>query len=76
MAGVQFLTGARDFSLLHCFQVGSGAYPATYAMDTGNSFPGVKRLEREADHSSLSSAEVKKDGAIPAFFHTSSWYGA
>jgi hypothetical protein len=29
--------------------------------------PGVKLLEREADHSSVSSAEVKNGGTIPAF---------
>jgi hypothetical protein len=29
-------------------------------MDTGDSYPGVRRLGREADHSPLSSAEIKK----------------
>jgi hypothetical protein len=29
-------------------------------MDTGGSFPGVKRPGREADHSTPASAEVKK----------------
>jgi hypothetical protein len=41
-------------------QTGSGAHPASYPMDTGITYPGVKRLEREADHSPPSSAEVKK----------------
>jgi hypothetical protein len=38
--------------------------------------PGIKRLGREADHSPSSDAEVKKVGAIPPFFHTSSWRDA
>jgi hypothetical protein len=38
--------------------------------------PGVKRQEREADHSYLSSAEVKKGGAIAPLPRKSSWLGA
>jgi hypothetical protein len=38
----------------------AGVYPTSYKMDTGSSFPGVKRQGREADHSPLNSAEVKK----------------
>jgi hypothetical protein len=34
---------------------------------TGGCFPGVKRQGREADHSPLSSAEVKNCGAIHPF---------
>jgi hypothetical protein len=33
----------------------------------GSVLPGVKRERREADHSPLTSAEVKYDGAIPPF---------
>jgi len=33
---------------------GSGAHPASYPTCTGGSFPGVKRLDREADHLPLS----------------------
>jgi hypothetical protein len=51
---------ARNFSLLHSIQIGSGAHRATYPMGTG-----VTRLWREADHSPPSSAEVKNGGAIP-----------
>jgi hypothetical protein len=36
---------------------------------------GVKRPGRQADHSHLSSAEVKNDGAIPPLPHTSSCTG-
>jgi hypothetical protein len=54
-------------------QTGSGAQPASYPMGNGDSFPGVKEPEREADHSSPSSAEVKNGGAILPLQHTSSW---
>jgi hypothetical protein len=37
--------------------------------------PGVKWPEREAEHLTLSSAEVKNDD-VPPFPHTSSWRGA
>jgi hypothetical protein len=37
---------------------------------------GVKRPEREADHSNPSSAEVKNGGVILSFRHTFSWRGA
>jgi len=40
-------------------QVGPGAHPASYTMDTG-SFPGVKRPGRKVDHPSPSTAEVKE----------------
>jgi hypothetical protein len=43
-------------------------------MGTGGAFPRVKRPGREADHSSPSSAEVKKGGAIHPLPHTSSWH--
>jgi hypothetical protein len=36
--------------------------------------PGVKRQVREADHSRLSSAEVKNARIIPIFLHMSSWH--
>jgi hypothetical protein len=55
---------ARDFSLLHIFQIGSEAHPVSYPMGTGVFLQEVKRPEREADLSP-SSAEVKNCGAIP-----------
>jgi hypothetical protein len=45
----------QEFSLLHVVQTDSGAHPGSYAM-----VPGVKGLSPEADHSSPTSAEVKK----------------
>jgi hypothetical protein len=57
---VRFPAGAGNFSLHHRVQNGSGALPASYPMGTGDSFLGVKRPGREADHSPPSSAEVKE----------------
>jgi hypothetical protein len=72
---VRFLAGARDFSLLHSVQDSTEAHPASYPVDNGVLFPEdkvashfswrVKWLQREADHSFPSSAEVKNCGAIP-----------
>jgi hypothetical protein len=50
----------QDFSPLHVIQTGYGAHPATYPMDNRDSFPGVKRPGREAEHSVPTTAEVKK----------------
>jgi hypothetical protein len=33
------------------FSTAPGVHPDSYPIDTGGSFPGVKRPEREADHS-------------------------
>jgi hypothetical protein len=76
LARVRFPAGAIDFSLLHVVQTGSGADPASYPMGTGALSPGVRRPGREADHSSLSNAEVKNNGAIPPLPHTSLRRGA
>jgi hypothetical protein len=43
---------------------------------TGALSPGVKRSGSEADHPTPSSVEIKNSGAIPPFFHTSSWPSA
>jgi hypothetical protein len=42
----------------------SEAHPASYSVSIWGYFPGVKQPEREADHSSLSSAYVKNVRAI------------
>jgi hypothetical protein len=47
----------------------------SYPMGTGGSFPGVKRPDREADHSPPSSAEVKECVAITPLPNPSSWRG-
>jgi hypothetical protein len=54
------------FSIVHSVQTDYGTHPASYAVVKGTLSPGVKRPVREANHSSLSSAEVKNDGAIIA----------
>jgi hypothetical protein len=56
---VRFPSGAGIFSLHHSVQNGSGAHPASYLIGTTGSFLGSKELEREADHSPPSNAEVK-----------------
>jgi hypothetical protein len=49
-------TGAEDFSSSLCVQTGSEAYPASYPVGTGGTFPrGKARPGRDADHSSPSS---------------------
>jgi hypothetical protein len=53
---------AKDFSSSLYVQIGSGAHPASYEMDTGSPFPGGKaRAGRGADHSPLSNAEVENE---------------
>jgi hypothetical protein len=49
-------------------------HPAFYPV-TGSWFHVGKSASREADHSSPSSAKVKKDGAIAPFPHTFSSRG-
>jgi hypothetical protein len=74
---VRFLAGAGNFSLHHRVQNGSGAHPASYPMGIRGPFPGGKAPEREADHSSPSSAEVKEYAEL--YLHspiTPSWRGA
>jgi hypothetical protein len=41
-------------------QTGSGVHPTSYAVGSEDSFPGVKRPGRKADHSPPTNAEVKK----------------
>lgn len=45
-----------------------GAVLAFYLIFIGGTILGVKQLRREADHTSLSSVEVKK-GGLPLRFH-------
>jgi hypothetical protein len=56
---VRFPARAGNFSLHHRVQNGSEAHPVSYTMGTRDSFSGVKRPGREADHSPPSSAEVQ-----------------
>jgi hypothetical protein len=74
-AGVRSPPEANIFSLFYSVQTSSGAHPASNPIDSGGSFPGIKRPGREADHSPSSSAEVKNGGTIPPLLRTSSWCG-
>jgi hypothetical protein len=50
------------FSYSLCVQTGSGAHRASFTVGTGDPFPGAKaRLERDSDHSPLSSAEGENE---------------
>jgi hypothetical protein len=59
MIRIRLPAEAGNFSLCHCVQIGSGAHPASYPMDTRGFPTGVKRPEREADDSTPSIAQVK-----------------
>jgi hypothetical protein len=43
--------GKQTFSSLHSVHIASRVHPAPYAIDIGASFPEVKRMGREANHS-------------------------
>jgi hypothetical protein len=59
----------QSFSVIHIIQTGPGAHPASYPLGTGDSFPWVKRTERETDHPPPYSAEVNNGGTISALLH-------
>jgi hypothetical protein len=67
--GVRLSSGAKKISLLHSVKIGSGA--GHQLSHLGNFSLGVKWKGWEADHSSLSSPEVKYGVAIypSASFH-------
>jgi hypothetical protein len=67
---------ARDLFIIRSIQAGSGAHPAAYPMGTWGPFPGVKRPERKADHSSPSSADVKNGEVVPSLPHIFLWRNA
>jgi len=55
MIGVRLQARAGNFSVLHHAQTDFGAHPASSPMRTGRGRGlslGIKRLEREGDHSS------------------------
>jgi hypothetical protein len=56
-------------TFLHCVQT------ASYPVGSVSNFAGYKGSEREADHSSPSSAEVKNGGAITPLPHRFLWRG-
>jgi hypothetical protein len=71
--GVRFPTGARHFSILHSAQNESVVThpPKKWVPETLP--PRAQRLEREADQSHSSSAEIKNECNYTSLPHTSSW---
>jgi hypothetical protein len=57
---VRFPVGSRILSFFPIVETGSGAHQASYLIRTGVLSTEVKQLEREADHSPPTSAEIKK----------------
>ena len=55
---VRFPAVSSDFPFRLNFQTDSLTLPAPYAVYVGDSFPGVRRLVCEADHSAVSISEV------------------
>jgi hypothetical protein len=51
MIGVQFSAGTRVLSLLHSGPTGLEAYPASNPVAAEGTSPGVRRPQREVDHS-------------------------
>jgi hypothetical protein len=64
--------GMRFFSTPQCPDRLWGS-PSRLSNEYRGLFPGIKRPGREVDHSSQSSAKVKKGGALPPLPTTSSW---
>jgi hypothetical protein len=75
LSGVIFPARARDVSLHHNVQTGSGAIQPPIQWVPGDFPLGLKRPKREADRSPPSSAEVKNYGTIFSLPNTSSWRG-
>jgi hypothetical protein len=73
--GVRFPMGTRDISPPHSIQSSSGVHPPSYLMGTRGLSQVIKRLGRKADHSLISSANVKNDGNITPLPHMSSCRG-
>jgi hypothetical protein len=65
---VQFPAGAKDYSLLHSVQTGTGAHPQWVSEVI---FWGVERPEREADRSLPSNSDVKNGETVPSPPYTS-----
>jgi hypothetical protein len=53
--------GQGYFSHCHSVQTGSGAHQASHRVTARDFSPGIKRQEREANHSPLYSVKVKSE---------------
>jgi hypothetical protein len=58
---VRIPAGSTDFPLSQNVKTASGAHSAYYSMRIDVFFPAIKRLGRERNHLSASSAEVKNE---------------
>jgi hypothetical protein len=58
---MQFLQIGNNFSILQGIQTGSETHAAPYSVGTQSSFPSCKATRHDADHSLLSSTEVKHE---------------
>jgi hypothetical protein len=67
--------GLEIFLFTTAFRPALGPTQPPIQSVTGTVSLGVKRAEREDDHSPLSSAEVKNAWSYTSAFHTSSWRG-
>ena len=64
--------GARGVSVFQNLQTSTGTHPESHSVGAEEFFPGVERSERDGDHSSPSSAEVKNEWScvsIPLVCH-------
>jgi len=58
---MQFLQIGSNFSILQGIQTDSETHAASYSVGTQSSFPRCKAAKHDADHSLLSSIEVKHE---------------
>jgi hypothetical protein len=70
---VSIPAGAREFAVFHSVQTGCHPPSFLYSM-YGGSFPGLKRLGSDADHSHPSSVDVKNGRGIPPLPYASLWH--
>jgi hypothetical protein len=66
----------QGFCLLYSVHAASGVHPASYPMDMGGFFVGLKLPALETDQSPPVRAEIKNGGAIPPLPRTFSWRDA
>jgi hypothetical protein len=66
-----FLDRGQKFSLLHSLQIRSEANQPSIQRLSGAHLLGIKRPERESDHSLPTSVKVKNGGATPSLSHMS-----
>ena len=55
---IRFPKMAKYFSLIQSVQTGTGAHPSLYVMGNGECTQGLKRPDRETEHSLSSRVEV------------------